>query len=67
MAFLIPPQKRHFYEMLELCRKFNPDLKPGPMGDHSRPEGLITLLEQETVEQEVVTLIKQYSSPNPDA
>jgi len=52
--------------MLELCRAFNPELKPGPMGDHSRPEGLGNLLEHEAAEVEVKGLIKMYSGPNPD-
>lgn len=52
VAFLIPPHKRHFFEMLELCRVFNPELKPGPMGDHSKPEGVVTLLEKEYEEAE---------------
>jgi len=28
MALLIPPTKRHFYEMLELIKRSNPDYYP---------------------------------------
>ena len=66
MAFLIPPHKRHFFEMLEICRAFNPDLKPGPMGDYSRPEGLATFLEYDDAQKEVKALIQMYKSPLPN-
>jgi len=60
LAFLFPPQKRHFYEMLELCKTFNPDMKPGPMGDYQIPRQLITLLESSEAEKTVKNVVTMY-------
>jgi hypothetical protein len=46
--------------MLELCKTFNPDMKPGPMGDYQIPRQLITLLETSEAEKTVKDVVTMY-------
>jgi len=45
IAFLFPPVKKHFYEMLELCRQFNSYYQPRPMTEAQNREKLLELEE----------------------
>lgn len=64
VGFLMPLHKQHVFEMLELCRHFNPFFKPRPMREFLKTEEQI--FEYEKVIKEVKENIKMMTGPDAD-
>lgn len=57
LAFLMPPDNRFFFEMLELIRRANPDYQPKPLGGQSAEQLLLLRETEEEVESNMLMML----------